>query len=214
VLIKVSYSVTIWLGRIGGVIIIAFGLYLMKLIQPKFLAREYKFQVKKKFKSRYLTAFVFGAAFAVGWTPCVGAILGAILTLAATQPSSALFLLLAYSLGLGVPFLLVGLFTNQAQNVINKAGKWLNYANFLFGALLVVIGIFVFTNDLSRIASFPIAADLLLKLNVDTVSFGSTLNIGVAFIAGIVSFLSPCVLPLIPAFLTFLASEVSQEGSS
>jgi len=214
VLSSVSLSVQTWLARIGGVFIILFGLYLMKLINPKFLQKEYKLRVKKNFKSKYLTSFIFGAAFAVGWTPCVGAILGAVLVLATIHPSTAFFLLLSYSLGLGIPFLLMGFFTNQAQGFINKAGKWINYANYIFGALLVLLGIFVFTNQLSRIASFPLASKILIGLNLGSVNFGMSLNLGIAFVAGLVSFLSPCVLPLIPAFLTYLASTVVGEGAN
>ena len=73
VLTSVGYSVQTWLARIGGVIIIIFGLYIMGLIKIKFLERDYSVSVKRKFKSSYLTSFVFGAAFAVGWSPCVSA---------------------------------------------------------------------------------------------------------------------------------------------
>ena len=214
VLSNISYQVQTWLGRIGGVFIIFFGLYLLGFIKPKFLEQEHKLKVKKKFKSVYVTSFIFGAAFAVGWTPCVGAILGAVLALAITEPSTAFFLLLSYSLGLGIPFLLVGLFTNQAQNLINKAGKWITYANYVFGVILIVIGIFVFTNQLSRIANFPIASKILISLNVGGVGLGTSLNLGIAFFAGLLSFLSPCVLPLIPAFLAYLASTVVKDKKS
>ena len=214
VLSNISYQVQTWLGRIGGVFIIFFGLYLLGFIKPKFLEQEHKLKVKKKFKSVYVTSFIFGAAFAVGWTPCVGAILGAVLALAITEPSTAFFLLLSYSLGLGIPFLLVGLFTNQAQNLINKAGKWITYANYVFGVILIAIGIFVFTNQLSRIANFPIASKILISLNVGGVGLGTSLNLGIAFFAGLLSFLSPCVLPLIPAFLAYLASTVVKDKKS
>ena len=116
VLEKISYSVQLWLSRAGGIIIILFGIFLLGLIKVPFLEREHKLAVKKKFSITYVTSFVFGAAFAVGWTPCVGAALGAILVLAASQPASAFFLLLAYTLGLGLPFLLVGLFTSKATS--------------------------------------------------------------------------------------------------
>ena len=69
VLVDSSVGVQIWLSRIGGIFIILFGLYLMKLINPRFLQKERKIKIKKRFKSIYLTSFVFGAAFAVGWTP-------------------------------------------------------------------------------------------------------------------------------------------------
>src|SRR4051812_27274489 len=85
VLSHASLSAQMWLGRVGGTIIIIFGLFLLGLLSPKFLQRNHQFQVKKRFRSYYLTSFVFGAAFAVGWTPCVSAALGAILALATTQ---------------------------------------------------------------------------------------------------------------------------------
>src|SRR3989344_6722430 len=117
VLARVATIVQVWLGRIGGVIIILFGIYLLGLIRVPFLEQEHKLRVKQKFDSMYFTSFIFGAAFAVGWTPCVGAVLGAVLSLAVTQPGTAFFLMLAYSLGLGIPFLVVGLFTNQARRI-------------------------------------------------------------------------------------------------
>jgi len=207
VLSNISYIAQQWLGRIGGVVIILFGLYLVGLIKLKFLDSEHKIHVKRKFKSSYVTSFVFGAAFAVGWTPCIGAVLGAILTLAISNPSSAFFLLLSYALGLGIPFLLVGLFTNQAKGFIDRTtnSNWAKHLTKFFGGVLILLGIFVFTNQLSRIANFAFATDLLLSLDAGISSFGN-LNIGVAFIAGIVSFLSPCILPLVPAYLTYLAS--------
>lgn len=207
-LANVSYMVKRWLGYVGGAIIILFGLYLLGLIKISFLEREHKLAVKKKFKSSYATSFVFGAAFAVGWTPCVGAVLGAVLTLAVTKPSMAFFLLLAYSLGLGVPFLLVGLLTNQAQKFIDSSAKWLKYVTYVFGLLLIALGILVFTSQLGRVANLTFASDFLIKLNAGNIDSGGSLNLGIAFLAGLVSFLSPCVLPLIPAFLTYLASAV------
>lgn len=207
VLASVSSSVQKWLGRIGGTIIILFGIYLLGLITIPFLEREHKFLVKKTFSSAYLTSFVFGAAFAVGWTPCVGAVLGAVLTLAVTQPGSAFFLMLAYSLGLGIPFLLVGLFTNAAQRFITKSRKVVTYLKYVFGVVLIALGILVFTSQLNRVANLAWASALLLKLNISGIAIGmGGVNIGIAFLAGLFSFLSPCVLPLIPGFLGYLAS--------
>lgn len=206
VLSRVAYTVQNWLSYIGGSIIILFGLYLLGLIKINFLEQEHKLQVKRKFKYSYLTSFIFGAAFAAGWTPCVSAVLGAVLTLAVTQPSTAFFLMLAYSLGLGLPFLLVGLFTNQAQRLISKAGKWISYGKYVFGVILIVLGILVFANQLNRVANLSFASDLIIALNSTSIFAGNSLNFGIAFLAGLFSFLSPCVLPLIPAFLAYLAS--------
>ena len=211
VLAHASYAVEIWLGRVGGVIIILFGLFLLKLFTPKFLERDHKFAVKKRFHSYFLTSFVFGAAFAVGWTPCVSAALGAILALAATDVGSAFFLLFAYTLGIGIPFLLVGLFTNQAQTLINKAGKWLEYFQYIFGVLLIIIGVLIFTGNLSKIANFQILTTILTSMNLGTsiggnISSLNIVNLLISFLAGLGSFLSPCILPIIPGFLSYLAS--------
>jgi cytochrome c-type biogenesis protein len=161
VLANVSYAVQQWLARIGGVIILVFALYLLKLIKLPFLEREHKLNVKSR--ASYFTSFLFGAAFAAGWTPCVGAVLGSVLTLAITNPAQAFPLLFAYTLGLGLPFLLVGIFTSQATAWIAKAGKWLVYFNYVVGVLLLILGILVFTNKLSLIANFDLLNAFLLK---------------------------------------------------
>ena len=211
VLSNVSFVVTQWLGYIGGIVIIFFGIYLLGLIKIPFLEREHKLEVKRKFNHSYVTSFVFGSAFAVGWTPCVGAILGAVLTLAVSNPVSAFPLLLSYSLGLGIPFLIVGLFTDRASKYIEKAGPWLKYVNYVFGAILIILGILVFTNNLARFASVPFLSDLLISVGEGGTSLGGGLGLGISFIAGLASFLSPCVLPLIPAFLAYLGTTVVRE---
>lgn len=159
----IAYDVQIWLSRIGGAVIIFFGLYLIGLIKIKFLDRQHQFQVTKKFSSRYVTSFMFGSAFAAGWTPCVGAALGAILGLAASQPGTAFNLLFSYSVGLGAPFLLVGLFASQATNLITRYAGVLRYVNIGFGAILVVLGVLVFTQSLNLIANFDFLNRFLLQ---------------------------------------------------
>lgn len=208
-----SQIVQVWLGRLGGVIIIFFGLFLLNIIAPAFLTREHTISVKWKFKNSYITSFVFGAAFAVGWTPCVSAALGAILALATSNSGSALILLFAYTLGIGIPFLLVGYFTEQAQALVLKMGKWLVAFQYFFGALLIGIGILVFTNELSKVANFSVLTSLLTSLNIGTSVGGdinslTLVNISIALFAGLASFLSPCLLPIIPGFLSYLASTV------
>ena len=164
ILSSVAYDARIWFSRIGGVLIIFFGLYLTKLIRIPFLEREYKFKIGAgRFKSRYVSSFVFGAAFAAGWTPCVGAILGGILTLAVIQPGSAFLLLLSYAIGLGIPFLLVGLFAASAQGFISRHAKTMEYFTVGFGILLISIGVLVFTNRLARLSNFEFLNQFLLE---------------------------------------------------
>src|SRR3989338_1840584 len=100
VLQNIAYDTQKWLSRIAGIIIIFFGLYLLGLVKIPFLQRDHKIKVTSSKKS-YITSFIFGAAFAVGWTPCVGIILGAILALAVSAPAHSFLLLLAYTIGLG-----------------------------------------------------------------------------------------------------------------
>jgi cytochrome c-type biogenesis protein len=156
VLESIAYDAQVWLARLGGLLVIFFGLYLMGLIKIPFLMRQYVISVKLNTGSRYATSFLLGLAFATGWTPCVGPALGAILGLATTQPGSAFGLLISYSLGLGIPFLLVGLFVAPTQKLIIKYGNHIAHINFIFGLVLVVMGILVFFRKLSMIANFEL----------------------------------------------------------
>ena len=149
------------LNYVGGIIIISFGLFLLLSTKIRALNIERKFFPKRK-KSSYPLSFVFGLAFAAGWTPCVGPILGTILTLAATTPSVSFHLLLAYSLGLGIPFVLMGIFFSRATRVIRAMSKHLKYYNLILGGFIILLGILVFTNQLAYIANFPLLDKLLL----------------------------------------------------
>ncbi len=161
-LTNVAYSVQLWLSRFGGVIIILFGLYVLGLIKLGFLEREHKLKLIGMHPS-YLTSFVFGAAFAVGWTPCVSAVLGSVLALAISQPALSFFLLIAYTLGLGLPFLIVGLFSEQAVRWINKSETFLKYFNIIVGLFLIALGILVFTQTLNLVANLSLLNSYLLS---------------------------------------------------
>lgn len=152
VLENYAYDVRNYLGYAGGALIIFFGLVMVGLLKIDVLEREYKLKVTQT-KYMFLTAFLFGAAFAVGWTPCVGAVLGAVLTLAATNPSVAFPLMMAYSLGLGIPFLLMGIFISRAQRVIQWMAPHLKTLNTVFGVILIILGILVFTGYLVVVAN-------------------------------------------------------------
>lgn len=148
------------LNQVGGVIIVGFGIFLLLSMKISKLNMEKKFFPKRS-KASYPMSFVFGLAFAVGWTPCVGPILGTILTLAATTPSIAFNLLLAYSLGLGIPFILIGVFYSRATRMIRSMSKHLKYYNVILGSFIIILGILVFTNQLAYIANFPLLNELL-----------------------------------------------------
>ena len=149
------------LNIIAGIIIIIFGIFLILSTKINSLNKEKKFHIKN-FKSSYPMSFVFGLAFAIGWTPCVGPILGTILTLAATTPSISFSLLLAYSTGLGIPFILMGVFYSKSTKIISSMTKHLKYYNIVLGGFIILLGILIFTNQLAYIANFPLLNEIVM----------------------------------------------------
>ena len=149
------------LNLIAGIIIMSFGIFLILSTKINSLNKEKKFYVKN-FKSSYPMSFVFGLAFAIAWTPCVGPILGTILTLAATTPSIAFSLLLAYSMGLGIPFIIIGVFFSKSTKIISSMIKHLKYYNILLGGFIIILGILVLTNQLEYIANFPLLNEIVM----------------------------------------------------
>jgi cytochrome c-type biogenesis protein len=146
----------------GGIVIIGFGGYLILSTRLRTLNFEKKMMTRlPRFKTSYITSFVFGAAFAAGWTPCVGPILGSTFALAASHPAAAYNSLLAYSLGLGVPFLITGAFFSRATALIGKMVKYLKYFNVAMGGILIIVGILLFTNQLILLANFPLVNQLI-----------------------------------------------------
>ena len=150
-----------YLSYVGGIIIAAFGVNLILSLKISRLNIEKKFTKIPKFKTSYLTSFAFGLAFAAGWTPCVGPVLGSTFTLTAANPGTAYNLLLSYSLGLGIPFLITGAFFSQATGIIKKITKHLKYFNLIMGSILIVVGILIFFNQLSLLVNIPFVEQLL-----------------------------------------------------
>lgn len=148
-------------NQVGGAIIIAFGAFMLLSTRVRFLNLERRL-VPRRSGASYPMSFVFGLSFAAGWTPCVGPVLGTILTLAAATPSAAFGLLLAYSLGLGVPFLLMGAFFSRATPVIRAMGRHMRHYTVAVGLLIVLLGALVITGQLSHLASFPLLNELVL----------------------------------------------------
>jgi cytochrome c-type biogenesis protein len=130
---------------IGGIIIIIFGLHITGLLKIKFLEYEKKIHLETKPILGGLGSLVVGMTFAIGWTPCIGPILGAILTLAATRTTllQGVILLSVYSLGLSLPFLITGLAVNQVLKLFTKIKKYLNIITIATGIMLIITGILV-----------------------------------------------------------------------
>lgn len=141
------------LNFVGGGIVIAFGLFMIGLPGMNLLSREFRFHLDIP-GGRPVAAYVLGLGFAFGWTPCIGPILGAILTVSATTAdvSSGIALLSIYSLGLGVPFLLAALFTDSLAARLKKLGLIGRRLRIFAGAILVIMGIAIITGQLSVFA--------------------------------------------------------------
>jgi len=143
----------VWLSRIGGVFVIIFGLYMIGIFRfsfLNFLGGEKQIHVAKFIKpGNPLSSVIFGSAFAFGWTPCVGPVLGAILTLAATSTTvgQGAFLLGVFSLGLAVPFLLIAAGIGSASEYLAKIAKYLNVVSIIGGVFLIFLGILLLTDS-------------------------------------------------------------------
>lgn len=136
-----------WIRRIGGVLIVVFGLYIAGILRIGFLARTQQYQLREK-PAGYVGSLVVGLTFAIGWTPCVGPILGAILSLASTAENvgRGIGLLVAYSAGLGVPFLLSSLALGAFLKFFRRYRPFIPIVERGAGVLLVIVGVLVFTN--------------------------------------------------------------------
>jgi cytochrome c-type biogenesis protein len=152
------------LGWAAGALIILFGLHMLGVLPIGWLEREARLQVDPE-RGRALGALALGAAFAFGWTPCIGPVLGAILTLGASTANvgQGTTLLAVYSAGLGVPFLLAALFTDRLLGALKRLGRLGRSLQRAAGALLVAMGLMMATGQLERlgfwlIETFPILA--------------------------------------------------------
>jgi cytochrome c-type biogenesis protein len=144
-----------WVRIIGGLIIIAFGLQLIGVLKIGALYRDTRKFSEEKPRGM-LGSFTLGLAFAAGWTPCIGPILGGILGLAATSGGwrSGLILSAFYAAGLAVPFLLTGLGINQFLGFYSRFRRHLHKVEVVSGVLLIAIGLLVATNNVTRLASY------------------------------------------------------------
>jgi cytochrome c-type biogenesis protein len=203
VLAHAQHSVMEILSEIGGALIIGFGILMIassRYVIP-FFSAEHRIRTKRTGNS-YISSFVFGLAFAIGWTPCVGAILGSIYIFAAASPGLGFLLLLAYSIGLGVPFLIFGAFISKLSGFMRRIRRFLNYFNIIGGLFLVAMGLLVISGYIGELSVFLIG-------NAAPMAAGDSLNFLIALVAGVVTFLSPCILPLMPAYFAYMAGTAS-----
>ncbi len=140
---------------VAGIIIIIFSLQMLGILNFKLLSKERRFDTKG-YKDNYIFPFVVGAAFAFGWTPCIGPVLGSILALSATEASisKGIFLLSFYSLGLAIPFILSGYYMNSFLISKKGFGKYYNKITKTGGIILLITGILIATNQIQVISYY------------------------------------------------------------
>lgn len=141
---------------IGGTVVIIFGIHLLGIIKIPLLYKQFSWTDKIKKTSNYFTIYLIGCAFALSWTPCVDPILASILLLASTSQTigQGTFLLLVYSAGLAVPFILTALFVNKFLFLFEKIKQHYKLIEIITGSLLIIVGILVITNNFSLITNY------------------------------------------------------------
>ena len=145
-----------WIQKIGGVLIFLFGVHMSGLFHFGILLGEKRVQIHSK-PSGFVGTFLVGLAFAAGWTPCIGPILGAILTLAAGSSGGAgrgVLLLTVYSAGLGIPFLVSGLLFHTFLAFFNRFRKHIRIMEIFTGILLMIVGAMLFFDVFGRLAGY------------------------------------------------------------
>lgn len=140
--------------KIGGIVVVVFGIHHIGIINLDFLNMERRFNFNAK-KPKFINSVLLGMAFSFGWTPCIGPILGSVLMMAASLETygKGIYLLVIYSIGFSIPFLITALFLNLVLQRITNLDKYLKIIKVVSGILLIIMGILVYTNNLNAISS-------------------------------------------------------------
>lgn len=194
---------------IGGVVLIVFGLFTLGVVKLPFLYADTRTGLGSAANAvGSMRSFLAGLGFAAGWTPCIGPFLGAILSMSVTvELAERVGLLLAYVLGLGVPFLLVAALADRAIPWLKRVQRHMRLIEVISGVLLIGIGLALLLGQISQLSA-QLAG---IGFDLETQVLGEApLSVPVAAAAGLLSFLSPCVLPLVPAYVGFLSGVAVQ----
>jgi cytochrome c-type biogenesis protein len=198
------------IAQIGGIVVILFGLATLGVIQLPWFYMD----TRARFTGRGSTfggSALMGVFFAAGWSPCIGATLGAILTMGLSQQTvgQAMWLASGYSLGLGIPFLAMALGLERATGWIKRIGRYRRAIQVASGLFIIAIGILLFTNTMTLIAIWAFKNGYYVERFA---RFAAAPTYLTSILAGLLSFLSPCVLPLVPAYLGYLSGHTIQRS--
>ena len=230
------------IAKIGGVVLILFGLQVIGAFPwladrlrttdggrnvfgrgfiafsdglSRIMYTEGRVQVRADRRLGYFASFMMGIFFSAGWIPCIGPVLAGILLLAGdTQTvTQGALLLLVYSIGLGIPFLITGAALATVSPGLRKMNRYMGIVSKITGIFLIFIGLLLLTDKLTLIAGRFVA---LFGMGLASLDIGATsaVTLPIALVAGLLSFLSPCVLPLIPAYIGYLSGTVVADGAT
>ena len=143
------------LNKIAGSLLIAFGLFILVALKVPWLNYERRLTPSLGSTTGYLRSFLIGAVFSLGWTACVGPILGGILTIASVRANAwqGAYLLAIYSLGLGLPFLIIGVAFDSVLPLLKRIHRYSGLIYIISGCLLIAVGVLILTNSLGWVAS-------------------------------------------------------------
>ncbi len=198
------------IAQIGGVIVIMFGLATLEVIRIPWFYADTRAQYSGQ-RGTYSGSVLMGIFFAAGWSPCIGATLGAILTMGLNQQrvGEAMWLSSGYSLGLGIPFLVMAIGLERATGWLKRMRPYQQYFKIASGIFIIAIGILLLTNTMSLIAIWAFKNGYY----IDSFSrYAAAPTYLTAIVAGLLSFISPCVLPLVPAYLGYLSGHTIQKS--
>jgi len=186
------YDARAWLARIGGVVVVIFGLHMTGILRIPFLEYDLRAQSIPDRNRGFLASILMGGFFSAGWSPCVGPILGSILTLSLSGGSilQGVALLTSYSAGLAIPFLIASVQIGLVTTALRRYGKVMHYVEVAMGVILILVGVLLFSGRFERIAQYSTS----LFGSYDEVLLGQRLLVGV---------IALIFLGLIPAYIAY-----------
>lgn len=155
------YEVRFWLAKIGGIIVVILGLHMTGLLRISFLEYDLRPQTQLDRRRGYLSSALLGVTFSAGWSPCIGPILGMILTLAINggSVSRGVILLAFYSVGLAIPFLVAALGIGWVTTILKKYAKTMHYIEIGMGVVLIIVGVLLFFGVFNTLSQFGYFVD-------------------------------------------------------
>jgi cytochrome c-type biogenesis protein len=145
-----------WIAKAGGVVLVLFGLHTLGIFNIPLINMTRRLEMGRGMKPGYVRSTLIGVSFAAGWTPCIGPLLGTVITLALTEPTRAMGLLFVYALGLAVPFLAVAALLTQAMGWLNRLKPYMRAIQIVSGLLMVAIGVLLVSGAFAILNSFLI----------------------------------------------------------